>query len=328
MMADAMTNRGFERPRVVVSQCLGFAACRYNAQVVNDDFVARLAPHVEFLEVCPEVEIGLGVPREPIRLVRRRDESGVGLVQPATSRELTSEMREFSARFLDGITGVDGFVLKNRSPSCGTAGVKIYPEAGGAPIGKAPGMFAAAVLERFGDSAIEDEGRLRNRAIREHFLLRLHAFARLRAVAAAGRNAALVEFHSRYKYVLMSYSQERARKLGRIVAGVKQSGFEAAVLAYRAEFAAALARPARPGAQVNTLMHILGYFSDHLSTREKALLLDLLQDYRDGRAALGSVLSVLRAWVVRFELPYLAEQALFEPYPRELVSLADSGSGG
>lgn len=316
----------FTRPRVVVSQCLGFAACRYNAQVIEDDFVAQLAPHVDYVEVCPEVEIGLGVPREPIRLVRRRGDETISLVQPATGRDVSDDMRGFSARFLDRVGVVDGFVLKNRSPSCGTSGVKVYPETAGAPANeRAPGLFAAAVLERFADRAIEDEGRLRNRAIREHFLTKLYALARLRTLAATPRTAALVDFHSRYKYLLMTYGQQRARILGRIVADAAQRAAADAVSGYRAEFALALARPPRPMAHINTVMHILGYFSDGLTTAEKALLLDMLQEYRNGRAPLATSLAVIRAWLARFDVPYLAAQAYFEPFPRELVSLADSG---
>lgn len=316
----------FVRPRVVVSRCLGFAACRYNAQVVKDDFVAQLATHVDFIEVCPEEEIGLGTPREPIRLVRGAD-GGTALVQPATGRELTVLMRDFSQLFLDRIDQVDGFILKNRSPSCGTAGVKVYGAATGAPpVGKGPGLFAEAVLERFGGTAVEDEGRLRNRAIREHFLTKLHALARLRELAAAPSAGALVDFHGSYKYVLMTCSQQRLRTLGRIVAGAGRGRAAAAVEEYRAEFARALARPPRLAAHVNTLMHILGYFSDGLSAAEKALFLDLLQDYRAGRTPLSAALALLRAWTVRFDVPYLAGQAYFEPYPRALASLADSGS--
>src|SRR5690606_37793276 len=124
------------RPRVVGSRCLGFAACRYNAQVVKDDFVAQLGPHVDFVEVCPEEDIGLGTPRDPIRLVRATA-GGTALVQPATGRDLTVLMRDFSLGFLDQIDHVDGFILKNRSPSCGTAGVKVYAATAGAPpVGK------------------------------------------------------------------------------------------------------------------------------------------------------------------------------------------------
>lgn len=317
----------FVRPRVVVSRCLGFAACRYNAQVVKDDFVAQLAPHVDFVEVCPEEEIGLGTPREPVRLVRAA-EGGTALVQPATGRDLTVPMRDFSRGFLDRLDHVDGFILKNRSPSCGTAGVKVYAAAAGAPpVDKAPGLFAAAVLERFGDMAVEDEGRLRNRAIREHFLVKLYALARLRGLAQAPSAGALVDFQGRYKYVLMTYTQQRLRTLGRIVAAAGRTNPAEALAAYRAEFALALARPPRAPAHVNTLMHILGYFSERLSAAEKALFLDVLQDYRVGRTPLSAALTLLRAWTVRFDVPYLATQAYFEPFPRELATLADSGAG-
>jgi uncharacterized protein YbbK (DUF523 family) len=166
----------FVRPRVVVSKCLGFAACRYNGAIISDDFVARLKDFAALVPVCPEMEIGLGCPRDPIRVLsvdgKRR------LVQPSTGRDVTDDMRSFAARFLEALGGVDGFILKSRSPSCGTADTKIF---GGMnddePIDRGPGFFAAAVLERFPDLPVEDELRLGDEAARERFLKRACAAA-------------------------------------------------------------------------------------------------------------------------------------------------------
>ena len=135
----------FHKPRVVVSKCLEFEHCRYNGQIISSPAVRFMTPHVEFLAVCPEVEIGLGVPREPIRVVERDGERR--LVQPATGRDVTGEMRDFAGRFLDGLGEVDGFVLKSRSPSCGIKDVKIFagPEKGSA-VGRGAGFFGEAVM--------------------------------------------------------------------------------------------------------------------------------------------------------------------------------------
>jgi uncharacterized protein YbbK (DUF523 family) len=178
------------RPVVVVSQCLGFAPVRYDGLVLEDQFVRALGNHVQIVQVCPEVGIGLGVPRDPIRILQQRGQRR--LLQPSTGRDLTAAMREFAESFLDRAGPVDGFILKSRSPSCGIKDVKIFDAVADAPaMGKDAGFFAAAVLRRWPHAAIEDERRLANPRLRRHFLVRLFAAARLRAVRGQGKLAYL-----------------------------------------------------------------------------------------------------------------------------------------
>lgn len=316
----------FTKPRIVVSQCLGFAAVRYNAQIIRDDFVQNLARHVEAIEVCPEVGIGLGVPRDPIRLVRR-EAGGPGLYQPATGRDITEDMVRFAGDFLGGLSDIDGFILKNRSPSCGIGDTKIYADREATmPADKGAGLFGGAVLDRFPYAAVEDEGRLRNDRIREAFLTRLYALARLRAVRDRDDMRDLVAFHTQYKYVLMTCDQRGMRELGRIAGNHQKRPAADVIEDYRARFARAIAHPARFGAHVNTIMHGLGYVSDELTAGEKAYFLDLLAQFRDDRLPISAVTGVLRAWIVRFGVTYLRDQAYFDPYPRALLDLGDSGS--
>jgi len=175
----------FAKPRVVVSKCLGFAPCRYNGAVISGTFAERLRGHVTFCPVCPEMEIGLGCPRDPIRIVVSGGERR--LVQPATGKDLSGAMREFAERFLDSVGEVDGFLLKGRSPSCGISDVKVYDEPEGEAFRReGRGFFAEAVLERFGHLPIEDERALEGATARERFLARLRSAAALRQ-ARAGR---------------------------------------------------------------------------------------------------------------------------------------------
>ncbi|HSJ06220.1 MAG TPA: DUF523 and DUF1722 domain-containing protein [Longimicrobiales bacterium] len=313
------TDSAFARPALVVSQCLGFDAVRYNAQVIRDDFVQRLAAWCDLVVVCPEVEIGLGVPRPPIRLVRPRT-GELHVFQPKTGRDVTAEMRQFAGTFLSGLPATDGFLLKNRSPSCGISDVKIYAEGeDGGVLGKGPGAFGGAVLAGFPDAAIEDEGRLRDQALRERFLTLLFGLARLRDVEAARSRSALVGFHASYKYVLMAYHQEHARALGRVVAGVAERPWEDTIAEYRATFARALARPARVRSHINALTHVFGHVSGGLSASERAFFLEQLDEMRAGRARLAAALLLLRSWSLRFGEPYLDRQAYFRPYPPELA---------
>jgi uncharacterized protein YbbK (DUF523 family) len=162
------------KPRVVVSKCLGFAACRYDGTMAPDAFVEGLKGRVTFCPVCPEMEIGLGCPRDPIRIVLL--EGNRRLVQPSTGKDLTARMRRFSRRFLDSLGRVDGFILKARSPSCGIRDTKIFAGPDDrAPIAFGSGLLAEAVLERFPGLAIEDEVGLNDRETCREFLARLFA---------------------------------------------------------------------------------------------------------------------------------------------------------
>ena len=314
------------RPRVVVSKCLGFAACRWNGATISDAFVRRLADHVTFCALCPEVEIGLGCTRDPIRVVLADGERR--LVQPATGRDVTDAMRAYASRMLDAMGDVDGVLLKSRSPSCGMKDVKIY---GGPdrnqPQARGEGFFGEAVLARLGHLPVEDEGRMNNFLLREHFLTRLFTAAAFRNLRRAGRLRDLVAFHARHKGLLMAYHQTRMREMGRLVANHAKRPDAEVFAAYGEALASALARPPRFTSIINVLMHALGYVSDRLSAEEKAFFLDHLERYRAGAVPLSVLATLVRSWAVRFGLEDLAEQAYLAPYPDALVEITDSGKG-
>ncbi|HER43712.1 MAG TPA: DUF1722 domain-containing protein [Candidatus Eisenbacteria bacterium] len=314
------------KPRIVVSRCIEFEHCRWNGLVISSEFVRKLDGFVEFVKVCPEVEIGLGIPREPIRIVRTKGE--LRLVQPATGRDVTDEMVSFSERFLDALPPVDGFILKSRSPSCGLKEAKIHASAdkpGG--VGKGSGFFASAVSERYPMLPVEDEGRLTNFRIREHFLTRIFALARFRAIRESGLMKDVVSFQAANKLLLMAYNQTEMRKLGRIVANPEKRPVGAVLDAYEEGLMHALDKPSRFTSDINVLMHALGYFSKKLGPEEKAFFLDTLEQYRNERIPLSACLSVIRSWIARFGEPYLKMQSYFEPYPTGLVEITDSGKG-
>ena len=316
--------RPFAVPTGVVSKCLGFDHCRYNGQMIPDEFVENLAPCVEFRPVCPEMEIGLGVPRDPIRVVVAG--GAPRLMQPSTGRDVTEAMEAFAASYLGGLSVPDGFLLKNRSPSCGLSDVKVYASADeGARSVRGSGFFGAAVLAAFPRAAVEDEGRLKNFRLRQHFLTKLFTLADFRAVKQAAAMSELVAFQARNKLLLMAYHQAEMRVLGRIVANLDRRPLDEVLARYAQHLGDALARPPRCTAHINVLMHALGYFSDGLSSAEKAFFLDSLQKYRDGKLPVASLISLLRSWIVRFQEPYLMRQTYFEPYPEALIDLTDSG---
>jgi uncharacterized protein YbgA (DUF1722 family)/uncharacterized protein YbbK (DUF523 family) len=313
--------REFVRPKVVVSRCLGFDHCRYNGNIISSPIVAKLTEYVDFLPVCPEVEIGLGTPRSPVRIILENGEQR--LVQSASGRDLTEVMEEFCTDYLDFTGDVDGFILKYRSPSCGIKDVKVYPTAAlkSGAIGKTSGFFGGAVLKKFPYLAIEDEGRLRNARIKEHFMTRIFMLAAFRKVKSEGRMKDLVAFHTENKYLLMAYNQAGLRKLGAIVANKEGLSFQELASEYQMHLYSALSRPPRYTSIINVLMHAFGHFSQKLSSQEKALFLDWIQKYREGKTSLCPAINAIRSWALRFEDQYLTNQTLFEPYPEGLMEM-------
>lgn len=316
----------FPKPIVVISKCLGFAHCRYDGDIIETPFVHKLKEYVTFHPICPEVEIGLGIPRKPIRIVSV--EGGNRLYQPANGDDMTERMESFVKTFLDSLAEVDGFLLKNRSPSCGPGDVKIYPSFENVSRTlRGSGFFGGAVLERFPGIPVEDEGRMRNFTIREHFLTRIFAFARFREVKKSKTMRSLIEFHSRYKLLLMGYNQTQMRILGRIVANHENADFESVTTTYESHLKLALTKSPRFTSMINVLMHAFGGFSNILSKDEKMFFLESLEEYRDERIPLSALLHVVRAWAVRHNNQYLLNQTFLKPYPGKLIEITDSGKG-
>ena len=306
------------KPRVVISKCIEFEHCRYNGQIISSEAVKELQPFIEFIPVCPEVEIGLGIPRDPIRIVAVDTQQR--LLQPTTGKDVTLEMNSFTSSFLNKQQDIDGFILKSRSPSCGLKEVKIYPgQRNVAPVGKKAGFFGRAVLEQFSSLAIEDEGRLRNPTIREHFLRRIYTFARFRQIKQHPSLSSLIQFHTDHKFLLMAYHQAKLKELGRRVATAKQDSLTTVLSEYESMLYQAFSRSPRCTSNINVLMHAFGYVSDGLSSEEKSFFLSQVEKYRQAQISLATVLSLLKSWIIRFNEPYLKKQTFFSPYPDELV---------
>jgi uncharacterized protein YbgA (DUF1722 family)/uncharacterized protein YbbK (DUF523 family) len=315
------------KPKIIVSKCLGFANCRYNGAVISDAFVEKLKPFVEFIPVCPEVEIGLGVPRDPIRLIKKRDTSI--LVQTSSGLDCTDMMESFADNFLTGIKEADGFILKSRSPSCGVKDVKLYfsdkPNSRLSEMTK--GKFAEAVFKCFPDAAIEDEGRLTNYTIRGHFLTRLFITADFRKIKQLKSIRDLTDFQARNKLLLMAYNEKEMRELGAIASNNHRKPAAEVFEEYEKHLYKAFSKPAGYKAVTNSLMHAFGYVSEKLSKDEKEYFLAGLKKYKTGRLPLSAVTSILESWVLRFAVTYLKGQTLFMPYYEELNDITDSGKG-
>lgn len=322
----------FIKPRVIISRCLGFDACRYNGQSLPQDAVEALKPHVEFTHYCPEAEIGLGIPRPAVRLAQDQGETQV--FQPATgktyTREMTDRCRSITKEWHSppDINAPDGFILKSKSPTCGPRNVKEYPSLNpnsGSPR-RTSGFLAAQLLDRFPELPWEDEGRLRNFTYREHFLTALFCRARFRGLASLSMGA-LVDFHSRYKLLFMAYNQAGLKRLGNLTANHEKKAFGQVLSHYSRELGSLFSRPAKPGSMINALQHGFSRMSSRLSSQERQFFVNTLEEYRDERIPLSVPLHLLKGWALRLENSYLLGQALLKPYPEELVAITDSGQG-
>jgi len=323
-----MVEQLFERPKIVISKCIEFDHCRYNGDMIGNDLVRRLKESgaIEFIPVCMESEIGLGVPRDPVRIVQGKD-GRKRLIQPTTGRDVTDLAVQFSEGFMASLKEVDGFLLKSRSPSCGIRDTKIYPKAGNAAaLTREAGAFGEAAMTHFPLLAIEDENRLRNIKLAEHFLTRVFSFASWRKVEVEGRMRGVVEWHANNKLLLMMYSQKEMRTLGNLVANHDGLGLKELKAQYGEGLHLALAKPPRCTSPINVLHHCLGYVSDRLSKGERDFFLQQLEMYRDARIPLSVCLGIMSSWVIRFQEPYLMKQTFFKPFPEGLLEVGVTDS--
>lgn len=315
-------------PVIYVSRCLGFDKCRWNGDMINDSFVNLLKEFVEFHHVCPESDIGLGIPRNPVRLVRGEKEKEHRMKQPATGYDCTEEMMNYSIKTVEDIKTVDGFLLKNASPSCGINNIKIYASTEkGSSVAKSTGMFTSVVQKYYPSIPIEDEGRLHNFVIRENWLIAVYTLARFRRLFDKSKISDLYNFHARCKYLFMSYSQAKLKSLGHLIANHNKVSFNELYASYHEGLLELIHLKPTTKKRINVLMHIMGYFSEKLVSSEKQYFLNLLEEYRRGAMPLTVPLEIIKSWALRFENEYILNQYILQPYPKELLLLSDSGKG-
>ena len=320
-------SRAFAKPVVVVSKCLEFEACRYNGERISSSFIERLEPHVRFRPICPEVEIGLGTPRDPIRIYLQGEKKA--LYQPATRRHLTRKMNSFSKRYLAGLEEVDGFIFKAKSPSCAIADARIFPAPDSEEqIAQGPGLFAGAALEAFDSAAFVDEAGLNEPSVRAGFLTRIFALAGFREARESDCPARLTRYHAENKLLFMACHQETMREMGRVAANHEKRAFDELVSAYESALLRLLARTPGQASWVNALAHAMGHLSEKISRRDKARFLGALQEYREGRIPLGEPLDMLWNWTSRLGSEYLEKQTIFEPYPGVLGGIGNNEPRG
>jgi uncharacterized protein YbgA (DUF1722 family)/uncharacterized protein YbbK (DUF523 family) len=308
------------RIRLGISACLLGDEVRYDGGHKRDAFLTTvLGPLVEWVKVCPEVEVGMGTPRESIRLV---DDRGVIRLQTVrTGIDHTASMTAYSAKKVTALAAEDlcGYVLKKDSPSCGMTRVKVYRE--GEPGQRTGvGVFARALLARFPHLPVEEEGRLTDPRLRENFVERVFAYRRLRDLFESRWTiGGLVRFHTAHKLVLLAHSTTAYTRLGRVVAGARSADRDALCAGYAAGFMNALSKIATPERHTNVLQHMAGYFKKSLDAASRAELQAAIEDYRLGLVPLVVPVTLIRHHVRVHDVAYLAGQVYLAPHPKELM---------
>ncbi|ACB85706.1 YbgA family protein [Natranaerobius thermophilus] len=311
-------------PRVLISRCLGFAPCRFDGSMFRENLIDQLQGFVKFVPVCPEEELGLGTPRKTLRLYESRE--GHGLYQQDTGSDLTQEMKDFAYDYLSTVDNLQGAILKTRSPSCALKDAKIYAEKTSNITSKrGAGLFSECLLEQWPNLPVEDEGRLKNRIIRENFLTKIFSLARFAEIKSSELVKELIKFHADHKFLFMSYNESVKNELGRLLANQDNYSTKELFSEYETLLYKMFQGENTPGRKVNVLMHIMGFFKDEASSDEKSFLLDTIEKYRENQLPLSVPINIFRSWAIKYEQSYLLSQYFFAPFPEELISLEDSG---
>lgn len=317
-MTDTTSENGASI-RVGISSCLLGEEVRFDGGHKRDAYVTgTLSQFFEFVPLCPEAAVGLGIPRQPIRLVRRGDGvRAVGVKDPGL--DPTDALAEFGRQTASGLGDVSGYILKNNSPSCGMERVRIYSEKG-MPERKGVGIFAAALMDALPLLPVEEEGRLGDPVLRENFIERVFVYHRWQRLAEAGLSpGGLVDFHADHKYLIMAHSQAAYRELGRMVADAGSADLSVLADRYVAKLMSTLRKPASARQHVNVLHHLMGYLKRYLDADDRAELVEMIQQYRDGLVPLIVPITLLRHHFRRHPVAYVDRQHYLVPHPKELM---------
>ncbi|MFP4014511.1 MAG: YbgA family protein [Chitinispirillaceae bacterium] len=306
--------------RLGISACLLGQPVRYDGNGKLDRYLRDvLGKYVQWVAVCPEYECGLGVPREPVRLVQ--DGQSIRFVTVRTAVDKTEQIATWTEGKLDYLQKQDlcGFVFKTKSPSCALRDSKIYNKEGNV-IGKGPGLFAARFMQTFPLIPVEDEGRLHDEVIRENFIERVFVYARWRERFRNGVSMArLVEWQRDHKLLLMAHSPASVRALGNLVANYHHSdNLDELAKVYFLRMTEALTFKSTVKKNVNVLYHIAGYFKRKISSDEKGELADVIESYHDGLVPLIVPVTLLKHYVRKYSDSYLKTQVYLNPHPLEL----------
>ena len=307
--------------RIGISQCLLGERVRFDGGHKRDPFLTdTLARYVVYLPVCPEVEVGMSIPREAVRL--EGDPASPRMVGRRSGADHTQAMRAYARRRAEehDAAGLCGYILKKDSPSCGMERVKVYNPEGGVPSRAGAGLFARALMDRHPLLPVEEEGRLHDPVLRENFIDRVFAYRRwMDFLGERYTVARLVAFHTAQKFLVLSHSPTRYTELGRIVAGAKALGAAEAKARYGLAFMQGVAERTTVRKHSNVLHHMAGYFKRDLEGESRRELAQVIEDYRTGLVPLIVPITLIRHHARALNQTYLLGQVYLDPHPKELM---------
>lgn len=326
-MADGVTGLP-DRPepplQLGISECLLGHEVRYDGSGARSSFPhAVLEGLFEYQGICPEVGIGMPVPRPPIRLLARESPDAPGQIRAVgvadNDLDYTDALADYARRTAPALDGLAGYVLMKSSPSCGLERVKVYSEGSDGSVGMPKrigrGIFAEGLSDALPNLPLEESGRLNDEVLRENFVTRTFAYAHWQALLAAGLSApSLVAFHSRYKYLLMAHSVPAYQEAGRLLSNLK-SNLDGIAMSYIGVLMRGLAKPASRGGHANVLAHLQGYLKRVLDAPSRQELATLIADYRRGEQPLLAPVAVLKHHLNRHPDAYVLYQTYLDPHP-------------
>ena len=306
---------------VGISSCLLGEKVRWNGDHKQNWYAREiLGKFFEYVPVCPEVEVGMGVPRETVHLKGEKDSPK--MVGTKTGTDWTQKMKRFSVGKVRELSSknLSGFIFKKGSPSCGIERVSLYTESGNKANSMAQGLFAGTFMKKFPLVPVEEEGRLNDFKIRENFIVRVFGFHRLQNLFREGYSrGSLVNFHTRHKFLLLAHSRKHYDTLGRLVAEAKNIRPAEMKTRYSEIFMEGLTLKSTPKKNTDVLQHMLGFLKKDMLKEEKQDILSTLEDYRKELVPLIVPVTLIKHYVKKYNITYLLDQVYLNPHPKELM---------
>lgn len=308
-----------EKIKIGISSCLIGQEVRYNGGHKFNAFINhQLGQYMEFLPYCPEVAIGLGVPRAPIRIVKDQGEMRIIGTQDA-SLDVTRKLQQYGRKIGSSANQLCGYIFKAGSPSCGMERVKTYNTKGLPLKSDGVGAFAQEIMQQQPNMPVEEEGRLNDPGLRENFIECVFTYYRWKKLRSTRLSASkLIDFHSRHKLTVMAHNQAAYRRLGQMLSDAGKRNLTQLANQYESELMAAMHKQATRKSHTNVLQHLQGYFSRSLSATDRTEITQLVEDYHAGLVPLIAPLTLIRHHFLHHPNEWALSQTYLEPYPAGL----------
>lgn len=307
------------KPKIVVSECLYGTKCRYDGQGYNDKVIQSLKDYVDIQTVCPELAIGLSIPREPIRIEMNKENEEYRLIDYNSKNDYTNQMTEFSEEFINGLDDIDGFILKSRSPTCGLKDAKVYYRGNKCSIrSNENGFFLQKIIDKYDYLPIENEGRLKNYNIRDNFFTRIFFINNLK------NNKNIIEFHKNNLLLLKSYDEESTNEVSDIL---NENRMEDQVHQYKEKVLNIVSNQRKKENKLSIIIKLFEKYKNMLNEEEINMFNGLIESYENQRIPFSTLEVVIKMYATRFKDKDILNQTFFYPYPENLINITDSGKG-